>query len=89
LQRKKKCPIQPGLSYASILSEEEAASEKYFLAHRGAYKGLKFRVVFDAAASFQEKCLTMLSDPALKPSLQSLLIQFREGEIAFASNVEP
>jgi hypothetical protein len=46
-------------------------------------------VVFDAAASFQEKCLTMLSDPALKPSLQSLLIQFREGEIAFASNVEP
>jgi hypothetical protein len=35
--------------YATILSEEESCSAKYFLAHHGVYKGPKLRVVFDAA----------------------------------------
>ncbi len=70
--------------YASVLSEEEAESAKYFLAHHGVYKGIKLRVVFDAAAPFQGKCLNdaILSGPALQPPLPSVLIQFREGAIA-------
>lgn len=76
--------------YASVLSEEEAASAKYFLAHHGVYKGPKLRVVFDAAAPFQGKCLNdaILSGPALQPSLPSVLIQFRERAVAWASDVE-
>ena len=76
--------------YASVLSEEEAESAKYFLAHHGVYKGIKLRVVFDAAAPFQGKCLNdaILSGPALQPPLPSVLIQFREGAIAWASDVE-
>ncbi|XP_045027151.1 uncharacterized protein LOC123470665 [Daphnia magna] len=76
--------------YATILSEEESFSAKYFLAHHGVYKGLKLRVVFDAAAPFQGKCLNdfILSGPALQPSLPSVLTQFREGAVAWASDVE-
>jgi hypothetical protein len=76
--------------YATILSEEESLSAKYFLAHHGVYKGPKLRVVFDAAAPFQGKCLNdaILSGPALQPSLPSVLIQFREGAVAWASDVE-
>ena len=76
--------------YASILSEEEAASAKYFLAHHGVYKGPKLRVVFDAAAPFHGKSLNdaILSGPALQPPLPAVLIQFREGAVAWASDVE-
>ncbi|XP_045027713.1 uncharacterized protein LOC116922554 [Daphnia magna] len=76
--------------YASILSKEDAISAKYFLAHHGVYKGTKLRVVFDAAAPFNGKCLNdaILSGPALQPSLPSVLIQFREGAVAWASDVE-
>ena len=54
------------------------------------YKGPKLRVVFDAAAPFQGKCLNdaILSGPALQPSLPSVLTQFREGTVAWASDVE-
>jgi hypothetical protein len=50
----------------------------------------KLRVVFDAATPFQGKCLNyaILSNPAIQPSLPSVLIQLREGEIAWASDVE-
>lgn len=76
--------------YATILSEEESFSAKYFLAHHGVYKGPKLRVVFDAAAPFQGKCLNdfILSGPSLQPSLPSVLTQFREGVVAWASDVE-
>ncbi|XP_045035900.1 uncharacterized protein LOC116931615 [Daphnia magna] len=76
--------------YASVLSEEEAASAKYFLAHHGVYKGPKLRDVFDAAAPYQGKCFNnaILSGPALHPSLPSVLIQFREEAVAWASDVE-
>lgn len=49
----------------------------------------KLRVVFDAATPFQGKCLNdaILSNPAIQPSLPSVLIQFREEEIAWASDV--
>jgi hypothetical protein len=48
------------------------------------------KVVFDAAAPFKGKCLNdaILSGPALQPSLSAILIQFREGEVAWASDVE-
>lgn len=76
--------------HASILSEEDAISAKYFLAHHSVYKGTKLRVVFDAAAPFNGKCLNdaILSGPAIQPSFPSVLIHFREGAVAWASDVE-
>jgi hypothetical protein len=48
------------------------------------------RIVFDAAAPFTGKCLNdaILSGPALQPSLPTVFIQFREGEVAWAFDVE-
>ena len=76
--------------YASRLAGPAAEDARYFLAHHGVYKGPKLRVVFDAAAPFKGKCLNdaILSGPALQPSLPAVLIQFREGEVAWASDVE-
>jgi hypothetical protein len=76
--------------YASILSGTAAEEAKYFLAHHGVYKGPKLRVVFDAAAPFKGKCLNdaILSGPALQPVLPAVLTQFREGEVAWAADVE-
>ncbi|XP_045023365.1 uncharacterized protein LOC123467557 [Daphnia magna] len=53
-------------------------------------KGPKLRVVFDAAASYKGKCLNdaIISGPALQPSLPAVLINFREGEVAWSSDVE-
>jgi hypothetical protein len=76
--------------YASLLSGTAAEEAKYFLVHHGVYKGPKLRVVFDAAAPFKGKCLNdaILSGPALQPVLPAVLIQFREGEVAWAADVE-
>jgi hypothetical protein len=76
--------------YASRLAGPTADEARYFLAHHGVYKGPKLRVVFDAAAPFKGKCLNdaILSGPALQPSFPAVLIQFREGEVAWASDVE-
>ena len=62
--------------YATILSEEEYLSAKYFLVHHGVYKEPKLRVVFDEAAPFQGICLNdaVLSGTALQPSLPLVLI---------------
>ncbi len=74
----------------SRLAGPAADEARYFLAHHGVYKGPKLKVVFDAAAPFKGKCLNdaILSGPALQPSLSAILIQFREGEVAWASDVE-
>ena len=74
--------------YASILPNPSDA--KYFLAHHGVYKGKKLRVVFDAAAPFQGKCLNdaILAGPALQPSLAAVIIRFRAYDVAWASDVE-
>jgi hypothetical protein len=76
--------------YTSILSGTAAEGAKYFLAHHEVYKGPKLRVVFDAAAPFKGKCLNdaILSGPALQPVLPAVLTQFREGEVAWAADVE-
>ena len=76
--------------YASLLSGTAAEEAKYFLVHHGVYKGPKLRVVFDAAAPFKGKCLNdaILSGPALQQVLPAVLIQFREGEVAWAADVE-
>ncbi|XP_057378039.1 uncharacterized protein LOC130700052 [Daphnia carinata] len=76
--------------YASKVDNPSADTVKYFLSHHGVYKGTKLRVVFDAAAMHRGKCLNdaILSGPALQPSLPAVLIQFREGEVAWASDVE-
>ena len=68
--------------YASRVSDPVNA--KYFLAHLGVYKGKKLRVVYDAAAPFKGKCFndSIISGPALQPPLASVIIRFREGDIA-------
>lgn len=73
---------------ASRLTDPSDAN--YFLAHHGVYKGPKLRVVFDAAAPFKGKCLNdaIISGPALQPSLVNIILRFREGEIAWASDIE-
>lgn len=74
--------------YASRVSDP--ATAKYFLAHHGVYKGKKLRVVYDAAASFKGKCLndSIISGPALQPSLAAVITLFQEGAIAWASDIE-
>ena len=74
--------------YASRVPDP--ASARYFLAHHGVYKGKKLRVVYDAAAAFKGKCLNdaIISGPALQPSLAAVITRFREGEIAWASDIE-
>ncbi|XP_032792710.1 uncharacterized protein LOC116929557 [Daphnia magna] len=74
--------------YASHVPDP--ASARYFLAHHGVYKGKKLRVVYDAAAAFKGKCLNdaIISGPALQPSLAAVITRFREGEIAWASDIE-
>ena len=77
--------------YAVILGKDDSdADVEYFLAHHGVRKGPKLRVVFDAAAKFRGKSLndSLLSGPALQTSLPSVILKFREGEIAWASDVE-
>jgi hypothetical protein len=74
--------------YASRVSDPVDA--KYFLAHHGVYKGKKLRVVYDAAAPFKGKCLndSIISGPALQPPLASVITRFREGDVAWASDIE-
>ena len=74
--------------YASRV--RDPSEEKYFLAHHGVYKGVKLRVVFDAAASFKGKSLNdaMLSGPALQPALAAVVTRFRQHEIAWASDIK-
>jgi|LakMenEpi03Aug12_release.lakeMendotaPanAssembly.Ray.scaffolds.fasta_scaffold2287805_1 hypothetical protein len=62
-----------------ILSGTSAEEAKYFLAHHRVYKGPKLLVVFVAA---------ILSGPALQPVLPATLIQFREGEVAWAADMK-
>ncbi|KZS08408.1 Uncharacterized protein APZ42_027611 [Daphnia magna] len=74
--------------YAIVLDENENCPE-YYLAHHGVQKGMKTRVVFDAAAKFQGRCINdcILSGPALQVPLPAVIIKFQEGEIAWASDI--
>lgn len=74
--------------YAIVLDENENCPE-YYLAHHGVQKGMKTRVVFDAAAKFQGRCINdcILSGPALQVPLPAVIITFQEGEIAWASDI--
>ncbi len=74
--------------YAVIVDEEDGRPE-YYLFHHGLRKGEKTRVVFDAAAKFQGKCLndSILSGPALRTPLPAVIFKFREGEVAWTLDV--
>ena len=62
--------------YAMVFQDPPDA--KYFLAYHGVYKGLKLRVVFDAAATFRGKCLndSIIAGPVLQPSLAAVITRF-------------
>lgn len=76
--------------YAVAVEKDALGDPEYYLPHHGVQQGNKIRVVFDAVASFSGKCLNdaIFSSPALQTPLPSVLIGFREGEIAWASDVE-
>ncbi|XP_045028164.1 uncharacterized protein LOC123471199 [Daphnia magna] len=76
--------------YAIVLAPADYGPPEYYLAHHGVRKGPKLRVVFDAAAPFKGKCLndSILSGPALQTPLPSVILKFREGEIAWAADIE-
>ncbi|XP_045023412.1 uncharacterized protein LOC116935800 [Daphnia magna] len=78
------------MGYAVYVEDPSDSQPEYYLAHHGVKKGKKWRVVFDAAAKFNGRCLndSIHSSPALQNSLTSVIIKFREGEIALASDVE-
>jgi hypothetical protein len=78
------------MGYAVYVEDPSDSQPEYYLAHHGVKKGKKWRVVFDAAAKFNGRCLndSIHSGPALQNSLTSVIIKFREGEIAWASDVE-
>jgi hypothetical protein len=77
--------------YARRLTPEEIQQSptKYFLQHFGVLEKagrLELRLVFDAAAKSNGKCLYdfVTSSPALQNPLPAVLIRFREGEIAWS-----
>lgn len=76
--------------YAVAVQGDALGDPEYYLPHHGVQQGSKVRVVFDAAARYRGKCLNdaIFSGPALQTPLPSVLIGFREGEIAWASDVE-
>jgi hypothetical protein len=90
LERDYEMTMQKTLDQGYASRVQDPADEKYFLAHHGVYKGVKLRIVFDAAASFKGKSLNdaMLSGPALQPALAAVVTCFRRHEIAWASDIE-
>jgi hypothetical protein len=90
LERDYEAAMQKTVDQGYASRVRDPSEEKYFLAHHGVYKGVKLRVVFDAAASFKGKSLNdaMLSGPALQPALAAVVTRFRQYEIAWASDIE-
>ena len=82
--------------YARKLNPEEigVSNDEYYLIPFGVYKKSavekKLRIVFNAAAKCKGKSLNdgLLAGPALQNSLPIILTHFREGAIAFTSDVE-
>lgn len=82
--------------YARKLSPEEAAQESnhcWYLPHHpvtNPNKPGKVRVVFDAAAEFEGTSLNknLLQGPDMTNSLVGVLLRFRQGNVAFAADVE-
>ena len=72
--------------------EENDASRAYYLPHFGVPKApgsQELRLVFDAAAKFNQRCLNdyIASGSPLQNPLPAVLIQFREGSIAWSADV--
>lgn len=82
--------------YARKLKPEEIDNppQQYYLIPFGVYKKSskekKLRMVFNSAAKYKGKSLndSLLAGPALQNPLPSVLTKFREGAIAFTSDVE-
>ena len=79
--------------YGVRLTEDEVKTgPSYYLAHFGVSKpnSSKVRIVFDAVAIFKGQCLNdcISSGPALQNSLACVLIRFREGEVAWSSDIK-
>ena len=80
--------------YATRLSAEDLKKDvpSYYIPHFGVpkAKGDGVRIVFDAAAKFQGKSLNdaIISGPVLQNSLPAVIIRFREGEIAWAADIQ-
>ena len=73
---------------------DETEGSTFYLPHHGVYKNTpgtkKLRVVFNAAAPFNGKCLndTLYVGPAWLNQLPQVIIKFRERKIAFTADIE-
>ena len=83
--------------YARKLTTKEASSKKCYNVvssssprNQSVYKPGKLRVVFDAAAKYQETSLNeqFLQGPDFTNDLVGVLIRFRQDRIAFAADME-
>ena len=82
--------------YARKLSLDEVnnCAEQYFLIPFGVYKKSavekKLRIVFNSAAKYKGKCLNdcLLPGPPLQNLLPIIITRFREGAVAFTSDIE-
>jgi len=76
------------------LSPADVAAEKpsFYLPHFGVRKrpNAKLRIVFDAAAKSHGRCLNdaICAGPALQNPLPSVILKFREEEVAWASDIQ-
>ena len=89
--------ICKGLALARKLSEEELSKERgtcWYLPHHpvtSPTKPWKLRIVFDAAAEFEETSLTknLISDRDMtNKNLVGVLLRFRQGKVGIATDVE-
>jgi hypothetical protein len=82
--------------YARKMTAEEASARSnitWYLPHHPVFnpnKPRKVRVVFDAAAKFQDTSLNehLLQGPDLTNDLVGVLIRFRQDRIAYAADIE-
>ena len=79
--------------YARKSSREAAPGKIWYLPHHGVYhpnKPRKIRVVFDLSADYKGRCINreLLSGPDLTNQIASVLLRFREEQVAVMGDIE-
>ena len=79
--------------YAQRIEPDSTAERQWFLPYRGvltkSYSTKRMRIAFDSAAEFQAKSLNkaLLSRPAMQKKLPSVILKFRQIELAICADI--